>query len=163
MGVRKLGFGMVGKPGGGAGAAAGGSAAAAKKNAGGFGSVGPIKASDGMFYFLSQPFCSEYEMLMYKIQPTKNNTPAISSPTKRPFPLTSSSTRATMIPPSRPRPRLACRVLRVLRLFRPTPTLAVPRRTRPSRTTAISSLLPRTSFVSSASLLVMIWRTLRRW
>ncbi|KAK3491762.1 hypothetical protein B0T13DRAFT_477625 [Neurospora crassa] len=46
MGVRKLGFGMVGKPGGAGAAAGAGGAAAAKKNAGGFGSVGPIKASE---------------------------------------------------------------------------------------------------------------------
>lgn len=50
MGVRKLGFGMVGKPGGAGAAAGAGGAAAAKKNAGGFGSVGPIKASEGMFF-----------------------------------------------------------------------------------------------------------------
>jgi hypothetical protein len=136
MGVARLGFGQVGGP---------KAASAPKKNAGGFGSVGPVKASEGKLHnALWQRLVSNSS------QTTPTTLPATSLAPKKASRRMSTLARAPSTPTPRQRPRRACRASRVPAPSRPTPTLAAPRR-RPPRTTATSSRPPRTLSAALAS------------
>lgn len=154
MGISRLGFGQVGgRPGTGA------AAAAAKKNGGGFGSVGPIKADIGMFFFLLGVFFISLGLLLLINLQTKTKSllgPSLAR--KRPSPLMSTLARAFLTPTRSRRLSRGCRALTARQLYLPTPTLA-DRRKKLSRTMAISSRLPRILCGGSASRQAMIWRT----
>lgn len=139
MGVKRLGFGQVG------GAKA---AAPVARNAGGFGSVGPIKAapeSTSPLLFLPKPSNAN------SFQPTRTASRATSLAGKRPSRRTKSLARASLTRRSRPRPSRGWWGSRARRPSRPTRTLAGPRRTTASRTTATLSRRPRTLCASLAS------------
>ena len=145
MGVARLGFGQVGGP---------KAAPAPKKNAGGFGSVGPVKATaEGMSLDDSTDAQFTNSQQMSRI-----TSPEASSATRRVSHRMSTLARARSTPMPKPRPRPVCKVSKAPAPSLPTPTLAGQRR-KLSRTTVISSLLPRTLFAGSASPPVTILRT----
>lgn len=139
MGVKRLGFGQVG------GAKA---AAPAARNAGGFGSVGPIKAAPESTSPFSSPKTNRANCFQ---QPTRTASRATSLAGKRPSRRTRCLARASLTRRSRPRPSRGWWGSRARRPSRPTRTLAGPRRTTASRTMAILSRRPRTLCASLAS------------
>lgn len=142
MGIGRLGFGQVG---------ANKAAAGAKKSAGGFGSVGPIKAAPEGSSLKANEMCRCRRVSgmatanMVLPQRKRRRTRARSSARRRRFRLMSSLARVTSTRRFSPRRRRGCRASRARRPSRPTPTSAGPRRTlaRPT-TTATSRALPRT-------------------
>jgi hypothetical protein len=151
LGMGRLGFGQIG----GAKPAA---APAAKKNAGGFGSVGPVKAAvEGMsiILFLIHRHCQSDPHLQTTASALREKSLAL----RRASPRTSSSAGAPLTPIRRPRPRAVYRASRAPRPSRPTPTLVDLRMRMPARTMATWRLPPRTLFASSASLPATILRT----
>ncbi len=153
MGLGRLGFGQVG----------GGKAAApatAKKNSGGFGSVGPVKATgEGRTYtcFLWYLFfLSKFHT--NTVQMTASVTPETSSATRKVSHPMSTLERDLLTLAPRLRPRRASRASREPRPSRPTLTSAVLRTKSPRMTMAISRPPPRTSSAGSGSLPGMTWK-----
>lgn len=146
MGVGRLGFGQIG-----GGKAA--SAAPAKKNAGGFGSVGPVKAEGKK----SITDITLIWLTPLQKSPTTSHVPS-SAHRKASHP-TSTSAAATSTPTPSPRPRRVFKALRVPRPSHPTPTSG-DQRTRIRRTTTATwRARRRTLSASSASLPVTTSRT----
>lgn len=150
MGMGRLGFGQIG---------AAKKAAAAPQKGGGFGSVGPIKASAGMFsmvYFIaSQVFLTVQQKMKSVSQEANSATRSLSHPT-------SSLARVHTTRMLRPKPRTDSKALRALSPSLPTPTLVV-LTSRSQRSMAISRRPPRTLSESLVSRLVMTWRTFNRF
>jgi len=151
MGVARLGFGQVGggKP----------AAAAQKKNAGGFGSVGPIKAAvEGLSLGrgMGRRGCANTQ------QKTRTDLRATSLAHRRPSRRTRCSARATSTRRHKRKRNRDCRVSRVRRRSLPTPTLAVQRRMKLARSMATWNRLPRISCASLASRLGTTWRGSQR-
>lgn len=150
MGMGRLGFGQIG---------AAKKAAAAPQKGGGFGSVGPIKASAGTFLML-HPIKLKLSLTMQ--QKMKSASQGASSATRSLSHPTSSSARVHTTRMPRPKPRTDYKALKALSPSLPTPILAV-LMSRLRRSTAISRRPPKTLFESSVSRLVMIWRIFNRF
>lgn len=154
MGFGRLGFGQVG---GGKAAAA---APAPKKNAGGFGSVGPVKATtEGMYIYGAAAHSARYVPVLTGLQTMTRSMPATSLVARRVSPRMSSSDAVPSTPTHSPRPRIACRVSRAPRPSRPMRTSAGLRRRILARITVTWRPRPRTSSASLALPLVTTLRT----
>jgi hypothetical protein len=145
MGFGRLGFGQVGgnRP---------AAAAATKKNAGGFGSVGPVKATT------EGTSCMKLfsMVILTSLQRMKNAMRETSlAPRRASLPM-SSLERVHLTPMPRLRQRRGCRVSKGLPPFHPTHTLVDPKRKRAPKTMVTSSQQPRISYASSGSRLAMI-------
>jgi len=144
MGMGRLGFGQIG----------GNKAAAAPKKMGGFGSVGPIKATQE-----GENIGIDIRALLIFSQTTMKNTPVKSSVLKKVSPPMSSLEKEHLTPTHNRKPSNDSRDSKVPHLSPLMHTLADLKKRKAVKTMVIWKALQRTSCASSALLPVTIWRT----
>ena len=144
MGMGRLGFGQIG----------GNKAAAAPKKMGGFGSVGPIKATQE-----GKNVGIDIRALLIFSQTTMKNTPAKSLALKKVSPPTSSLEKEHSTPTHSRKPSNASKDSKALHLSPQMHTLADLKKRKAVKTMVIWKALQRTSCASSVLLPVTIWRT----